>query len=618
MVAALRFPSDEPSPMKKTKIALRGLSPAFRSASRLTVCLALLGALVLDASAAIYTWSAGPSPTAKKLRLNIPASVDAGVVRGIIIHGNGHNGDETAAADNAELVAFAKSINFAVLATGYWGRFPISGGTSSEFDTFVERIGVFATQSGHPELANAPWLCEGFSNGGQMAFGLNVLAPTKVIAFVANKGGYYNDPTPSAAARKTPGLLIAGENDPDPSRNVAIKGLFDNNRPLGALWAWVEEENAVHEALNSYKLIRPFLAECVRLRYPAGASPVSGPVTLLDLDEESGWIVDQTTWTSGLTDVHAWADETGDPLDFGWVPNERIAKLYRAFSTYNKAAGAVSGSSVVVTGTLPVTLTFTVNMAGQSWSKIEFYEGATKIGEQLSSGGNTPTVTHPANYGGCYVFHGVVTKADATKSATHLLPVFVDGPLPPAEQPLKVLVDFGPSATTTTGADDTNTWNNLTSHALNASLALVDVTNAATGLTLTVTDGFTGNQSTGTTSPTVYVADATRDSFYYDNNKTPQLKLTGLDSATVYHFKFFGSRMTSDSLVRSTRYTLQGTGAAVNVVNNATNNTGTTVAASSILPTTAGEITIDLAKDTTNNTSTGVGYIATLEITTGP
>jgi predicted esterase len=603
--------------MNKTKIALRGLSPAFRSARRLIVCFALLGALVLDASATIYTWSAGSGSTAKKLRLNIPDPVGAGVVRGIIIHGNGADGDETTEAENTELVAFAKSINFAVLATGYWGKFDISGGVSSEFNTFVARIAAFATDASHPELVNAPWLCEGFSNGGQMAYGLNVLAPAKVIAFVANKGGYYNDPLPPAACLETPGLLIAGEND-KPYRKTAIKNLFDNNRPRGAKWAWVEEENTSHQANNSYALIRPFLAECVKLRYPPSASPASGPVTLTNLGETSGWIVDQTTWTSGLTDVHAHDEETGDPLDFGWVPTQRIAYLYRAFSTYNKAAGATGGSSIVVNDALPATLTFNVNMTGQSWSKLEFYEGATKIGEAFPAGGNTPSINHTVSYGGYHVFHGVVTKTDTTQSATLLRPVFVAGPLPPDEAPVRILVDFGPSTTTTTGTDDIHTWNNLTSHALNAAITLVDAANAATGVTLTVTDGFTGNQSTGTTSPTVYVADATRDSFYYDNNKTPQLKLTGLDPATAYHFKFFGSRITSDSLVRSTRFTLQGTGAAVNVVNDATNNTGTTITANSILPTNAGEITIDLAKDTTNNTSTGVGYLGTLEITTGP
>lgn len=604
-----------------------------RSPLRLSV-LALVAACLIahvsESQAAIYNWTSSSGSPARKLRLNIPSSVDSGVVRGIIIHGNGAGGDETSQAENAELVAFAESIGFAVLATGFWGKFDMgSGGTSSEFNTFVNRIVSFATESGHPELVNAPWIAEGFSNGGQMAYGLNVLAPERVIAFVANKGGYYNDSTPSLASLATPGILIAGETDTNSRRN-AIEGLFNNNRPLGALWAWVEEENTSHQIGNSYKLIRPFLAECVRLRYPTSAgSPADGPVTLLSLDEEDGWIVNQNTWESGLTDVHAYEEETGDPFDFGWVPNQRIAYLYRAFSTYNKAAGAVSGSSTVVSGTLPLNLTFSVNMAGQSWSKIEFYEGETLLGEALPSGGSNPSVAHSVAHGGYYVFHGLVTKTDTSKSATLLLPVFVDGPLPLEEDPelepaLKVLVDFGSSGTTTIGSDDPdNTWNNFTSNTVNSSLSLVDSAGASTGITLTLTDQFTGNQSTGSTSPGVYVEQATRDSFYFDYGKTPQLTLTGLDPEKIYNLTFFGSRMTtSDSLIRSVRFEAQGYGSAVEVVNNATNNTSTVAEVTNILPGSSGEIVIDLEKNTAapdvNNTTSGVGYLGAFELTTMP
>lgn len=574
-------------------------------------------------SAATFPWTApGGGQHPRKLLLNIPDNVHAGVVRGILIHGNGYQADETGAALNAELVAFAETHGFAVLATGNWGRFPVdSSGHSDEFDDFNDQLAVFATQSGHPELVHAPWLAEGFSNGGQMAYGLNVLAPSKVIAFVANKGQYYNDTTPSVAARKTPGLIIAGEEDV--TRRNTIRSLFMNNRALGALWAWVEEENIGHYAGVSYTLIRPFLEECLELRYPSGASPVGGPVALTELAETSGWLVDHDTWTDGLTAVHAHDAAPGDPFDYGWVPNQRIAYLYRAFSTYNKSAGAVSGSGIVVDAPLPQTLSFSVNMTGQSWTSIEFFEGATSLGSVAASSGNQPAVTLSATTSGYHVFHGVVTKPDDEKSATLLRPVFVNVPLPPPdEEPapaLNVLVDFGPAATTTVGSDDgNNTWNNVTSNALNGSHPLVDSTGAASGITLVLTDAFTGNQSTGTTSPGVYVEQATRDTFYFDNGKTPQLKLTGLDPARTYELSFFGSRTISDTLVRSTRFTVQGFGSAVSAVNNATNNTATRATVAGVLPTAAGEIVIDLAKNTVaplvNDTSSGVGYLGVLEI----
>lgn len=615
--------------MKNPTTVPRGLRPPFlQKLSGLAVAATCALMVTVPAFAGIHEWTASGGNPPRSLRLNIPASLENGVIRGILIHGNGvpnpdnwASGDDKHYATDAELVAFAESIGFAVLATGNWGKFDINQttGISSDFVTFNNRLAAFATESGHPELVHAPWICEGFSNGGQMAYGLNVLAPSKVIAFAANKGGYYNDETPDAAARATPGLLIAGETDSDSRRNK-LRDIFDDNRALGAKWAWVEEENTGHQANNSYKLIRPFLAECVRLRYPESVGlPTSGPVTLLPLAEADGWLVDHDTWNSGLTQIHAYGLQSGSSLDYGWVPNERLARLYQAFSAYNKSAGAVSGSPIVVDAGLPVNLAFNVNMAGQTWTSMEIFEGATSITTVSSPA--SPAIIPVATAGGYHVFHGVITKAGGAKSSTLLHPVFVVGPLPEPEEPelpLKVLVDFGPSGTATTGGDDpANTWNNFTSNTTNAALALVDSANAATGITLTLTDNFTGTSGTGTTSPTAYVADAVRDSHYFDNGKTPQLKLSGLDPAKLYNLKFLGSRMATDGKVRSTLFSAAGF-STLTTVNNATENTGTVSTISNLLPTAGGEITIDLDDAASNDTTSKVGYLSVLEITTTP
>lgn len=621
------MPGAAPTHMKKTDSMPRGSQPSFvRKLSGVAAATALALITTLPAFAGIHEWTASGGNPPRSLRLNIPASLENGVIRGILIHGNGvpdpnnwASGDDRHYATDPELVAFAESIGFAVLATGNWGKFDINQttGVSADFVTFNNRLAAFATESGHPELVHAPWICEGFSNGGQMAYGLNVLAPSKVIAFAANKGGYYNDDTPDAAARATPGLLIAGENDSTSRRNK-LSSIFNTNRALGAKWAWVEEENTSHQINNSYKLIRPFLAECVRLRYPESVGlPTSGPVTLLTLTEESGWLVDQDTWNSGVTQIYAYGSQSGSSLDYGWVPNERLARLYRAFSTYNKSAGAVGGSSIVVTTALPASLAFTVNMSGQTWTSMEIFEGATSIATATSPG--NVSINHSALTGGYHVFHGEITKPGGAKSSTLLHPVFVVGPLaPPPEPPLHALVDFGPSGTTTTGGDDpANTWNNFTSNTTNASLGLVDTAGAATGITLTLTNNFTGTASNGSTSPTAYVTDAVRDTHYFDNGKTPQLKLSGLDPAKLYNLSFLGSRMASDGKVRSTLFTTHGY-ATLSTVNNATDNTGTVSTISNLLPTAAGEIVIDLDDDVSNDTTTKVGYLGVLEITTSP
>lgn len=187
-------------------------------------------------------------------------------------------------------------------------------------------------------------------------------------------------------------------------------------------------------------------------------------------------------------------------------------------------------------------------------------------------------------------------------------------------QPYTTLIDFGSTAYPTSGVGDT--WNNMTSHTVNSTLPLVDSTNVNRGMVLTVVGGgtqiFTGNNSGGMTNATVYTLNATRDSFYFDNGKTPKLTLSGMDPDRSYTFKFFGSR-TGGGIVRSTKYKVIGATSG-NTVNDATENTSSIATVPvAIFPTAQGNVTIDLEKavhpDAPGNTSTsGVGYLGVMEV----
>ncbi|MEO0797127.1 MAG: hypothetical protein AAFX93_18390 [Verrucomicrobiota bacterium] len=364
----------------------------------------------------IYDWTDGT----RKLRLNIPDSVTA--VRGILINGNGAGGDSTGSATSAHLVAIAESIDFAVLATGRWSRFAYT--SDWEIEYFESQIAQFAIDSGHPELVHAPWLPTGHSNGGQMSYGMNAKRPHKVIAFITSKGCCYNTFFPDEAALATPGMLIAGELDSQVRRDN-IKALFDNNRPRGALWAWTVEQATGHENGNGDDLKLSFLLECYRLRYPMDQSPVDGPVTLKRLNEYDGWLVDQDSWTDGVTQIQRQMDYDGDTRTLGWVPNERIARIYQAFSSYNKVSTSASiGSNVRTTKT---NLTYTAFLNTADWQKIEFYEGATKLGEATGGGFTNPSITFFADEARLYLVHAVVTLSNDEQRATFLRRVFVKG-----------------------------------------------------------------------------------------------------------------------------------------------------------------------------------------------
>ncbi len=382
---------------------------------------ALLG-LSSSGRAAIYEWNDNPNST-RKLLLYVPDGVQT--IRGIVIYGNGGGIDNAPTATNVEIVAFARSIDFAVLGMGYWGCF----NDPNEYPYFERQMNALIMASQHPEMTNAPWIPLGHSNGGSISSGLNILHPEKVIAFIISKAPSCLEPEASESpALRTPGMLINGQDDL-PERKTFISTFFANNREAGALWAWAEEADLAHSENNTLELKLPFLYECCRLRYPSYMSPTNGPVVLKDLNEFDGWLVDQRTWSNGLASIYPYADAPGDKRSYGWVPNEYIAKLYQAFSSHNKPATAVGGNNK--TGVAPTNLVFTTTLVDTNWTTVEFFRNTEKIGELTGGGVIAVGITNLVEQGGYTVFHAEVTSPPTNLvRATYLRRVFVIGPDP--------------------------------------------------------------------------------------------------------------------------------------------------------------------------------------------
>lgn len=372
------------------------------------------------ATAAIYDLAIGDAQN-RSLRLNIPDSVS--VVHGIIIVGNGAGGDVRSAATNAEMVALAESMDFAIIGTAYWTNFSTVS-VPNELATFEAGLEQLATTSGHVELVRAPWLPIGHSNGGQMSYGLNALRPEKVIGMVVSKGGFYNITRPGAAALQTPGLLIAGEVDSD-YRITAIRDLFFGNRPRGVLWSWVEDQGLDHDLGNSDELTLPFVAAMVQLRYPAGASPAINPVALLPLNESDGWLTDPNSYKTGLATIAPRASYPGDATVAGWLPNRRFSYLFRAFASYNKA----SATATLDTGAGPVAwgtrVTYTISAPVAPWAMIEYYEGDALVRRVLPGEAMPLAVDYTPVNAGYSVFHALVTFANSVQRTTVPRRVFV-------------------------------------------------------------------------------------------------------------------------------------------------------------------------------------------------
>jgi dienelactone hydrolase len=396
---------------------------------RVTVAALVIAAAAADALA--QTTYFNHNESGRLTRLWVPNGVDT--VRGILVFGNGAGGDSTSAAQSAIYQRFGDLHNFAVVGTGFWANFS----DPNELIIWNNHLAALATASGHPELIHAPLAPIGLSNGGQMSYGFNALRPEKVIAFITNKGCCYNDRLPSEAALQTPGLLIAGELDTQVRRD-SIRGRFNDNRPRGALWSWVEEENTGH-ARTDDEIVLPFMAEAIRLRYPSGERPTAtSGVTLHALADEDGWLADQSTWMSGLVKTASYADYVGDKSTAGWLLNEDMAQLYRAFATYDKPVSIQFPSSPVLLGeslsaNLPVTLNVQVNTSAMvDWTKVELFDYAQEIGEVLAGAApsSTAIISATLSAGDVHALTALVTGADGVTIRTTNIVTILTAPLP--------------------------------------------------------------------------------------------------------------------------------------------------------------------------------------------
>jgi hypothetical protein len=395
------------------------------------------------AQAAVYDFALGDIYN-RSLRMNVPDSVT--IVRGIIIYGNGAQGDVRSMATDPELVALATSLECAVMGTANWGYFSDTI-PPTELSWFEYGLQRFAAMSGHPEIVNAPWMPSGLSNGGNMSYELNAQRSAKVITFMTNKGGYYSHLRPDVSALFTPGVLIAGQLD-DELHHTVIQDLFTGNRPRGALWVAMEEEGAGHITGNARELFFPYLEAMFRARFPVGASPMAGLVPLLAVNEADGWLTDPDSYKNGFADIAPYAAYVKDKTVAGWLPNRRLAYIFRAFASYNKP----SAQATISPGTGPVdwdtTLTYAIGELGEAWTSVDFFEGDVFLKHVTPADGAPLSVATMAPAPGYSVFHAVVTLADGTQRTTMPRRVFVRAGMPPSGPSVRT---FAPPAATSVG-----------------------------------------------------------------------------------------------------------------------------------------------------------------------
>ena len=178
------------------------------------------------------------------------------------------------------------------------------------------------------------------------------------------------------------------------------------------------------------------MAEAIRLRYPANQLPTAtSGVSLLPVNESDGWLADQSTWKSGLTQIASYNQYPGNKQTAGWLLNDNVAYLYRAFSSYDHDVRLDFAQplqfpspfqlEVNVGYAVPTNLKLQLDLSGTpGWTKVEIFNGAQSILQRVPSTTleSALTLDVPINRWGVYGFSALVTHSDGhTISTTNLL-----------------------------------------------------------------------------------------------------------------------------------------------------------------------------------------------------
>ena len=323
-----------------------------------------------------YDYEEAAENMLKQVRLWIPDGL--ATVRGILVVSNPSGGDTRNGHTEVWYGEFLHLHDFAFLGA--------KGNTSHVESVHVMQNALkqIAKDADHPELVNVPYVATGFSAGGGFSSRLLVEVPDRVIASVPVCSRLnFTGVTPSVGSLATPACIISGElEDVFPSM---VEPVLDAYRPNGALFGWMTVQGGGHGRDGQEVLAMPLVDTALRLRYPQDADVRKGPVKLKDLDPNAGWVADNTTWKSGLTVIAPAKQFKGTIGKSSWLPTEDIAFIYRAYATYDRPLAIASpltnwsrdrawdpGSNVTIV---------VDDSKFRVWKKLEFYDGARKLGE---------------------------------------------------------------------------------------------------------------------------------------------------------------------------------------------------------------------------------------------
>jgi hypothetical protein len=272
----------------------------------------------------LFNYEANPSGNFTKAAFRFWSPLYDQPIRGVIVLVPGQDRDGRGMINDVAWQDLARKYRLALVACCMQGGgyYEASTGTG---DALLEAMKNFAKQSSHDEMARAPLLLYGESAGGEFNYNFVLWKPERVMAFIVNKGAYYNGESADARTRSVPGLFFLGQKDSD-LRIQAITSIWTVGRKEGALWALAPQPNSGHEFSKTASVARIFFDGVLKNRLPDDAAAFGDGPQMKPMQESQGWLGDLT-----LHEIHAESADEQSSLHAAWLPDEASANAWKAF-----------------------------------------------------------------------------------------------------------------------------------------------------------------------------------------------------------------------------------------------------------------------------------------------
>ena len=248
-------------------------------------------------------------------------------IRGIIVLVPGLNGDGRAMLDSPSWQSLARKYRLALVSCFLKGGnyYNAPRGTG---DALLEALKNFSQDANHPEIAQAPILLYGESAGGQFDYDFVLWKPDRVMAFVVNKGGYYDGGEADSHVRAIPGLFFLGLKDSD-LRIDAITRIWTAGRKAGALWALAPQPNSGHEFSKTAAIAQVFFDSVLKFRLPDESLADGDAPAMKPMQENQGWLGDLTSY-----EIHDGSTDTEPDRAAAWLPDQNSANAWKKFVSH--------------------------------------------------------------------------------------------------------------------------------------------------------------------------------------------------------------------------------------------------------------------------------------------